>query len=325
MGMTMKVFDLHIDLSAFCTTNGKNKISNCGRVGNGFFPDQVDIPRLKKGRVKALLANICPIIATPKGFKEPENDIRELFSQLAFYFEQNRYPNDFRLTSSINNIKKSGISAMLSLEGAYCIKKQKDLYLVPILKKLGFVSITPTWSLSNALGTGTYDIDAKQGLTNLGRSFIEICEANKIIVDAVHASRQTFWDIAQQAKRPFFVSHTASNEVTKHRRNLTKEQIKIVAEKGGLVGLCFVKDFLGESSIQAAVMHLRSLVNLAGIEHVAIGSDFDGMSKNDLIKNLEDVRKLPIFLNACLKSGFTENQLKKITWDNAFRFFKENI
>lgn len=320
---SMKVFDLHIDLSAFCTTNGRVDLSTCNKVGSGFFPDQVDIPRLKQGGVKAILGNVCPIIATTRGFKEPEDEIQELFRQLSFYLEQDRRINEFSLVRSITGTKKSGISVLLSLEGAYCIRKQEDLYLIPVLKRLGFVSIAPTWNFSNALGTGAGEIDAKNGLTKLGKLFVEACEANNITVDAVHTSRRTFEDIARQAKKPFLVSHTASFDVTAHRRNLTRDQIKKVAGKGGLVGLCFVKDFLGGDLLEAAVKHLRFLVNFAGVEHAAIGSDFDGMSKNDLVVGLEDVSKLPLFFAECQKSGFTERQLEKIAWGNAVRFFSD--
>lgn len=324
-GSKMKIFDLHIDLSAFCTTNGRIDLSGKAEVGGGFFPDQVDIPRLNKGGVRAILGNICPIIASSKGFEKPKDGVQELFRQLAFYLEQDRRMDSFSLVRSVNNLKRSGISVLLSLEGAYCIQKQEDLYFVPILKRLGFVSIAPTWSLSNALGTGTYDIDSEKGLTKLGRSFIELCETNKIAVDAVHTSRKTFWDIAEVTRRPFLVSHTASFEVTGHRRNLTKEQIKVVAERGGLVGLCFVRDFLGGPSIDFAVKNLKSLVNFAGIDHVSIGSDFDGMSKDDLVEGLEDVSKMPRFFDACLKDGFTHRQLEKIAWGNSVRFFKEVV
>ncbi len=303
-----KVFDLHIDLSSFCLTNGRLDLSYYGQVGNGFFPDQVDIPRLKKGRVKTFLASICPIIASEKGFELPKNALVETLRQISFYIDQKK------------KFKKSGIDFFLSIEGAYFIKSEEDLSLIPLLKKLGVVSIAPTWNFSNALGTGAGDFDSEKGLTKLGRKFVEVCEENGILIDAVHASKKTFWDIIKFSKKSVFVSHTASYDIQKHRRNLDKRQIRAVVKSGGIVGLCFIKDFIGGSSINDAVRQLRSLVDIAGVNNVAIGSDFDGMVQEDLINGLEDISKLPNFFEACLKSGFTKKDLEKIAWRNAAHF-----
>lgn len=305
----MKVFDLHIDLSSFCLTTGRTVLSRANKPGTSFFPDQVDLPRLKQGGVKVILASICPVLASEKGFRLPKDSLAEVLRQISFYREQK---GDF---------DKFGISMHLSIEGAYFIKDKKDLALIKVLKELGVVSIAPTWNFSNALGTGASEINSKKGLTKLGCLFVKTCEENGVAVDAVHASRKTLQDIIKISKKPIVVSHTASFEITPHNRNLTKEQILLVVSKGGLIGLCFIKDFIGKSSIEAAVIHLRSLVNLAGIDHVAIGSDFDGMSKDDLVKGLEDISKLPKFFEACEKSGFTPHELEKISWKNAARFF----
>lgn len=321
----MKVFDLHTDLSAFCLTTGRQDLSQRGKVGNGFFPDQVDFPRLQEGRVKAFLGSIVPILASPKGFEIPKNPTLEVFRQLAFYLKQEQSVRGFSLVGHPREMEKTEISAMLSVEGAYFIQKKEDLALLPVLKKLGVVAIAPTWNFSNALGTGGGENNAKKGLTRLGRLFIQSCEANGIIIDAVHSSPRTFWDIVEVSKKPFFVSHTASFDVCQHKRNLTEEQIKAVVKRGGIIGLCFIKSFLGESSVNAAVAHLRSLVNFGGIDHIAIGSDFDGMSKENVVKNLEHVGLLPNFFAAARKGGFTTNQLEKIAWKNAESFFTSNL
>lgn len=305
----MKVFDLHTDLSSFCLATGRDNLSYHGKLGSGFLPDQVDLPRLKQGNVKILLASICPILTVPQGFNLPEDGLSEVFRQLNFYLEQK------------DAFKKFGISFLLSIEGIYFIKERKDLSLVKLLKKAGVISIAPIWNLSNALGTGADDINSKKGLTKLGRLFIEACEESGIVVDAVHASRQTLKDIIKYSKKPVIVSHTASFAITPHNRNLTKEQIRLVVGKGGLIGLCFIQDFLGGSSIKGAASHLRSLVDLAGIEHVAIGSDFAGMTREDLVKGLEHVGLLPRFFDFCLKNGFNQKELEKIFWGNAKNFF----
>lgn len=306
---SFKVFDLHIDLSSFCLTNNRLDISYCGKLGNGFFPDQVDLPRLAKGNVKLFLGNICPITATPIRFKKPKDSLTEVMKQLAFYIDR------------IKEFNKKGIKILISIEGAYFIEKERDLSIMPFLKKLGVVSIAPTWNFSNSLGSGANDFNAKSGLTKLGKKFIKICEKNGIFIDAVHASKKTFWDIVKFSKRPVFVSHTASYDLRQHRRNLDRQQIKAIVKSGGIIGVCFIKDFIGNPSIRTVVKHLRYIAETAGLNNIAIGSDFDGMSKDDLIPGLEDVSKLQKLLDACLKAGFIENDLEKIAWKNAARFF----
>lgn len=305
----MKVFDIHSDLSSFCLTTGRRDLSKKGQAGNGFLPDQIDIPRLKGGNVRFFLANICPIVATKKGFKHPKDALVETFRQVDFYMDQKE------------KFKKSGINFYLSIEGAYFIKNKEDLLVIPLLKKLGVVSIAPTWNFSNALGTGAEEFNSEKGLTKLGRRFVKACEENGIFIDAVHASKKTFWDLIKYSKKPLLVSHTASFEVKNHNRNLDKKQIKAVVHRGGIVGLCFIKDFIGGSSIDDAVKQLKFLVDIAGVNNVAIGTDFDGMSSEDLIDGLEDVSKLPKFFEACLENGFAEKDLRKIAWANPFRLF----
>lgn len=306
---SLKVFDLHIDLSSFCLTNNRSDLSYASKVGNSFFPDQVDLPRLKQGNVKLFIGNICPIIATPNNFKKPKDSLTEVIKQLAFYINR------------IKEFNKKGVKILISIEGAYFIENEKDLAVLPFLKKLGVISIAPTWNFSNSLGSGVDNFDAKIGLTKLGEKFIKACEKNGISIDAVHASKKTFWDIIKYSKRPVFVSHTASYDLKQHKRNIDREQIRAVVRSGGIIGVCFIKDFIGNSSIEAVVKHLRYISEIAGKNNIAIGSDFDGMCKDDLIPGLEDVSKLQKLFDACLKSGFIENDLKKMAWKNAARFF----
>ncbi|HVZ66711.1 MAG TPA: membrane dipeptidase [Patescibacteria group bacterium] len=316
----MEIFDLHIDLSSFCLTSGRGSIENKNRLGDFFLPDQVDIPRLKKGKVKILLANICPILATPQGFELPENSINETMRQINFY----KTLKGINLIDNLNSRLK-GISALLSIEGAYFIEQKKDLALLIELRKLGVVSISPTWNIDNALGTGAGNQNSKTGLTRLGQEFIEMCEDTGIIIDAVHSSRATFKDIASFSKKPFFVSHTASYTVNNHRRNLKDTEIRRVANSGGIIGLSFIKDFIGGNSINLVTKHLKHLLNVAGEDHVAIGSDFDGMGQGDLIRGIEDIGMMQGLFEFFKMSGINNRILEKVACKNAQKFFRDSL
>ncbi|HVT01140.1 MAG TPA: membrane dipeptidase [Patescibacteria group bacterium] len=313
----MKIFDLHIDLSSFCLTAERKNILEKNDIGDFFLPDQVDIPRLKEGEVKMFLANVCPILATPSGFEMPENSFDETIKQIDFY----KNLEGIELVRKINP-KEKGISALLSIEGAYFIQKTEDLTLLTDLKKLGVVSIAPTWNIDNKLGTGAGSKKSGTGLTKLGIEFIDECERLGIIIDAVHASRKTFQDINRISKRPFFVSHTAAFGINNHKRNLNDEEIKQVATSGGIIGLSFIKDFIGQNSPEMVTKHLKHLINIAGEDHVAIGGDFDGMSQDDLIEGLEDISKMQKLFELFEKT-IPVKTLEKIANSNAEKFFRD--
>lgn len=320
----MKIFDLHVDLSSYAVNNPDFNFYSESKIGNGLFPNQVDLQRINKGQVKFMLLNICPIVLSGKKFILPKDPLRETLRQLGYYINLINNDHDFKLiTKDLNEDEK--IKVGISIEGAYFIQKTNDLNLLPILKQMGIVSISPTWNISNSLGTGAADENSKKGLTKLGIKFIEKCEETGIIIDAVHSSRKTFEDIETYSKKPIFVSHTASQEVNKHRRNLTKKQIAKIVNKNGIIGLCFIQEFLGGNRIEDAVKNLNKMISIAGVDHISIGGDFDGMSWENLVTDLEDIGKMQKFISACLNAGIKESDLEKIAWKNAFNFFKSNI
>lgn len=302
----MKVFDLHIDLSTFCLTTGRIDIKTEKGIGRKIFPDQVDIPRLKRGGVKFFLGNMGTILATKKGFQVAPDPLSELVKQINFY-------------------KSWGLTKTLSIEGVYFVKNESDLELIPFLKKIGVVSISLTWNFSNELGAGLEEEKSQNGLTHLGKKFIRLCEENGITIDAVHSNRKTFQDIINYSKKPVIVSHTASYEITKHKRNITKKEMKQIAKTGGLIGLCFVRDFIGGNTFKKTIEHMKNMVKNAGIDYVAIGGDFDGMDWEDVMKEFPDISVMQKFINACKKAGFTNDELEKIFFKNASGFFKNTL
>ncbi len=301
----MKVFDLHIDLSTFCLTTGRTNIKIEKGIGRKSFPDQVDIPRLKKGEVKSFLGNMGTILVSGKDFIVAPDPLSEFIRQLAFY-------------------KNISLTNKLSIEGIYFIKNESDLKIVPFLKKSGVASASLTWNFSNKLGAGLNEEKSENGLTPLGKEFIRVCEKNKIVIDAVHSNRKTFQDIIKFSKRPVMVSHTASYEIAKHPRNMTRKEMRQIANTGGLIGLCFVRDFIGGDTFESAIASMKDLVKNAGINHVAIGSDFDGMDWSDVMKDFPDISVMQKFVKVCRKAGFKETELEKIFFKNADNFFKIN-
>ena len=142
-----------------------------------------------------------------------------------------------------------------------------------------------------------------------------------IIIDVSHLSEAGFYDVAAHSKKPFIASHSCCRALKDHSRNLTDRQLRTLAEAGGVVGVNFYDEFLGDrggtTAVEDIVRHLLYLRDRAGIESLAFGSDFDG-----IVSTLEfrDYAGFPQILRA-LEAHFTDDEIDKITHENFLRVF----
>lgn len=212
--------------------------------------------------------------------------------------------------------------AILTVENANCLAGRLD-YL-SILFDYGVKMITLTWNGDNALGTGAATQE-KTGLTPFGRQVVRDMESKGMIVDISHASRQTFYDIAALAVKPFVASHSCASSLCSHKRNLTNEQFEIIRDQGGLVGINFYKSFLNENPDEATMMdilrHTEHFLSLGGEKTVCFGSDFDGA---ELPKDMLGVESLANLCELFLKHNYSETLLMDIFYGNAEQFFIRN-
>lgn len=151
-----------------------------------------------------------------------------------------------------------------------------------------------------------------------------------MIVDVSHLSDKGFWDIAEHSTRPFAASHSNCRALAPHCRNLTDEMIRAMAERGGLVGLNYCSGFLDDqprpqlcrSTTALMAKHAAHFKQVGGIEIIGLGSDFDGIGGK---LEMDDCSKLPLLAEALRKEGFTEDEVERIFYRNAQRFFEENL
>ena len=151
-----------------------------------------------------------------------------------------------------------------------------------------------------------------------------------IIADVSHLSDKGFWDIAEHSTRPFAASHSNCRALAPHCRNLTDEMIRVMAEKGGLVGLNYCAGFLDDqpspdlcrSTTALMAKHAAHFKQVGGIEIIGLGSDFDGIGGK---LELSDCSKMPLLADALRKEGFTEDEVEAIFFRNAQRFFENNL
>jgi len=223
------------------------------------------------------------------------------------------------------------ITCILHIEGADCIGA--DLLALDALHGLGLRSLGPVWSRKTIFGEGVpfgfgRDGDIGDGLTADGRRLIARCKELQIIVDTSHLNVRGFWDVAE-AGLPLVATHSNAYSVCQTTRNLTDDQLKAVGETGGVVGVNFGTIFLdekawdtGRAPLEPVIRHLEYMVDVAGEDSVAIGSDFDGAP---LPTGLTSAADLPVLVDAMAISGFGSELIAKITHENWLSFLDRHF
>jgi membrane dipeptidase len=143
-----------------------------------------------------------------------------------------------------------------------------------------------------------------------------------MIVDVAHLNDPGFWDVLEVSKDPVVDSHACCRELCNKTRNLTDEMIKALAEQDGVIGISFVKGHLSEdaekANVETVVDHVEHVVNIVGVNHVGIGSDFDGGGLA-----LQDATKMPEITMELVRRGHSDNEVEKILGGNFLRIFKK--
>lgn len=202
---------------------------------------------------------------------------------------------------------------ILSVEGGSLI--ENDLDRVNHIYQDGVRLMTLTWNGENALAGGVY---SDKRLTALGKQVLLRMNDLKMVCDLAHLNEKSFYDALNYARRPI-VSHTCFYSVNPHPRNLNDQQLKLIAEKNGLVGLCFYPEFLGSNNVfEQLFLHIDHCLKMGFESILSIGSDFDGAKMSSQLKNAGQIRDLYPFL---IKKGLSRQILENIFFKNAYYFF----
>ena len=224
------------------------------------------------------------------------------------------------------NIKDGKLSGLLTIEDSVAldgkIERVKEFY------DRGVRMMSLTWNYENCVGYPCKD-DPKEhmlGLKPFGLEAVAKMDELGIIVDVSHLSEGGFWDIIKHGKKPFAASHSCARALMNHRRNLTDEQLKALGEKGGICGVNFYNCFLQPdddvyTTVDHLVQHMKHIADKAGIEAVALGSDFDGI--NDKLE-FKDYAGMTQIADA-VEKAFGGAAADKICHGNALRLFKDVI
>lgn len=229
-----------------------------------------------------------------------------------------------------DSLNSEAIAAIPHLEGAEAVAP--DLSNLDFLYAAGVRSIGLAWSRPNRFATGVPYVypgepDTGPGLTDAGERLVAGCNRRGILVDLAHLNEQGFWDVASITDAPLVVSHTAAHSLCPATRNITDAQLDAVAETGGVVGISLCVENLHPDgkqdttlSLETVVDHIQYVTDRVGIDHVALGTDFDGATIPDAIG---DVRGLPKLFEALEDSGFNETARARLAQENWLRVLSE--
>ena len=280
---------------------------------------KIDIEKLQKAHSKvqdfALFVNLGKT-NDPYGRYE---EMRNLCTtQIHLYGEHIQHVLSYQ---DVEYVYESGkIGALVSIEEGGVLGG--DLDKLKQAYKDGVRLITLTWNYPNGLGEPHCGEQHKK-LTPKGIEFVEAMQDLGIIVDCSHLNDAGTEQLGDILDVPFIASHSNAREVTAHTRNLPDNLIKLIANKGGVIGLNFAQSFLGISPIsriEDIVKHGLYLINKGGEDVVALGTDFDGIKPNTEIKDASEMYRL---YDAFKEAGLSVEQCEKLFWKNADRLLKE--
>lgn len=290
-----------------------------------------DIPKGQEGGLDV------PYMAayTPGYYENTPRSISETLSIInALYWTEDNNPYDLTVTSSYEAIaqavQEDQIAAVPTIEGGYSMEEENAIELLHQYDDLGVKALGYTWNTSNALGEGADRVyndpdetPSDGGLTELGEEVTKEMNDLGMMIDVSHMARTTFWDVIEASDDPVIASHSGTNELLDHQRNLTDEQMEALADNGGVLGVVFYPVFLTEDSegyVDDVVDHIDHAVDVMGIDHVALGSDFDGAA---MPEDLQDASELNKITEELENRDYSDEDIEKILGQNHLRVLEE--
>ena len=298
---------------------------------------QVDLPRLEDGGVDLQVFGVVTKVPKPINFfinsgdtdslpllflaswRSPATWFNPKERALAQAREIMQLANTSQLTLVLRkqDISAKGIKGLLALEGMHAFNGEEaslnDLY------SAGFRMMGLAHFFDNEIAGSVHGID-KIGLTELGRALIPQMETLGITIDLAHASDVAFDETLDLATKPVVVSHVGVAGTCPGSRSLTDDQLQRIAENGGVIGVGFWKRAICDVSVKGITAAIRHAIKVAGVDHVGLGSDFDGNVTTPF-----DTTGLPMLTEALLAAGLPEEDVLKVLGGNVRRVLTTNL
>jgi len=234
------------------------------------------------------------------------------------------HPEDLFLIKGKEDVKQlstAKIGVLLSVEGGEILGQ--SLFLLDIIFELGVRALGLTWNQRNAIGDGIGE-KTQSKLTQFGEKVIQRMNELGMLIDVSHLNEAGFWHVLDLSTQPIIASHSCAYALCPHSRNLTDEQLKALAAKGGVVGVNFYPQFLttaSQASLVDVVRHIQHIAQVAGVEVIGLGSDFDGIEQ--VPTGLDGADKYPALAHALERAGFTDEEIEKIMYKNFMRILTD--
>lgn len=236
--------------------------------------------------------------------------------------------NEFIIKSKedLERIKKERkVGVLLTIENGKAIEDKLDN--IDILYQKGVRIMSVNWNEDNLLGTGALT-NKKTGLTEFGKEYIKKLEEKNIIIDISHSSERTFWDVIHNTTKPVIATHSCCYDICNHPRNLKDNQIKEIAKRKGIIGICFCSTFLkenGKADVTDIVKHIKYIIKLVGDDYIGLGTDFDGVDEEDRLLDIKNLKQVRILEENLKRENFNRKIIDKIMGENWYNFINENI
>ena len=266
----------------------------------------------------------------------------------AFQESVRRHPDDIEFAYTAVDVERfvseGKFAALMAIEGGHAI--EEDLENLCHFYDLGIRLMTLTHNVSLSWADSSRDVAISNGLSEFGRDVVREMNRLGMIVDISHLSDEAFWDVLEVTNAPVIASHSNCRAITDSPRNLTDEMLRAVADNGGFVGIVFESDLVDpalttnfqlkvmtgwhwfthprgtETPLSLIIDNIDHAVQVAGIDHVGIGSDFDGVPFF-LPKDLQDVSDYPNITVELMRRGYSDQDIRKILGGNLLRVLAE--
>jgi membrane dipeptidase len=331
------VIDTHNDITSAITDRGFDM-----GVKDASGGTQTDIPRMKEG---GLDADFFAIYVAASYARNGGSARRALDMIDGVYEQARRHPESLEMaftSDDIRRIHKTGKTAsLMGIEGGHAI--EDSLSALRQFYRLGvrYMTLTHTNTNNWADSAGGINNPAEKrhgGLSDFGREVVREMNRLGMMVDVSHVADDTFQDVIETTQAPVIASHSSCRALTNVPRNLTDDMLKALAQNRGVVMINFYNGFINTeyarpgaqapakpanvATMEMLIQHFEHAIKVAGIDHVGIGSDFDGVD-GMLPGGMEDVSKLPAITYELLKRGYTDADVKKILGGNMLRVMAE--
>ena len=311
------VFDAHCDTLGAATLppHRRRDLTQWGDSGH------LDLPRMQAGGINAQIFACFPGVERLNACPTRGSMLRIE----ALYALIRQQPDSLTLVKTAAEMARltpdGPVGAILGLEGVEALAG--DLSLLYAFHRLGVRNIGLTWCHRNAAADGV-STHSDYGLTAFGRELVQHCNELGIMLDASHLNRAGLDELLALSDKPIIASHSNARALFEHRRNLDDAQLRAIAQNGGVIGVTFVTYFLREpqekATLEDVLNHIEHVATVAGVEHVGLGSDYDGAT---MPPELDSGEKYPALTAGLLRRGFSEADTRKILGENLRRVFMD--